>query len=135
MEFINANIELFIIIGLIIGVLALGIGLIPYLQRKKYITIEGVKISTEMLQVLKILLIEMNFKNKNAKEQAVLILDIVEDILYYIENEMKIEDIEKRKEIAYQMVIEVLKDLEIEINENRKELIKISINEVLNLTN
>lgn len=88
-----------------------------------------------MLQVLKILLIEMNFKNKNAKEQAVLILDIVEDILYYIENEMKIEDIEKRKEIAYQMVIEVLKDLEIEINENRKELIKISINEVLNLTN
>jgi len=131
MEFINTNMEILVIIGLITGTLALGLGLIPYLQRKKYITIEGVKISKEILSIFKLLLIEMNFKNKNTKEQAILIFDITDSILNYIKEDMSVDDVEKQKQIAYKMIVDVLEDLDIEITENRKQLIKLSIDEAL----
>jgi len=132
LEFILANIDVLIILGLVVGVIVLGFGLIPYFKRKGYLNRDDARLTAQLLEIVKLIVSDLKFEDKKKKEDVLLIFEISQITVRYIEQTMTFEDNKMKKEVAYNTVLEILRELDIEITENRKKLIKISIEAAVN---
>jgi hypothetical protein len=132
-EFLLANSELLIVISIVIGILVLGFFLMPYLKRKGVIKDSDAQLTGQLIEIVKLVIMNTQFKDDKTKDQTLLIFEICNTVVRYIEQSMRLEDSKDKKEKAYLTVLEILAELDIEVTEQRRKLIEVGIESAVNL--
>lgn len=131
MDFLVNNKDLFITISLVLGILGLGLVGIPFLKRKGYIEKDDTEFTIQLLELMKLLIYELNLGNEKVKENTMIVFKIAEITVNYIDKNMDLNG-QNIEDVSYETAIELLEELDIEITEERKKMIKLGIKFAVN---
>jgi hypothetical protein len=123
---ITQNIELLTIILVAICVVILGFVITPLL-RKKGVKAEDTKTVEQLVVLVKHLVSQIKFENQDSKKNALLVFEVTEIVVRYIEHTMKLEDNDKKKLEAIKIVGDILSSTGFDLTEDQKILIEVGI--------
>jgi len=122
MEFLIANQNLLISLGVLLVIIVIGLIGIPYLKKNNLVKQEDLENTRKAIEIANALIYVMKFDKKN---QITSIFNIVEYVLDYMASSLDDED---RANIAYLSVIKILNELHVEVDEQLNEVINLAIN-------
>lgn len=128
MEFILANSELFIILGVVLIFVLFALVVKPLLQRHGYIKKESLNDAQMILFISRLIVSEMNFTDEKVKQRTALIMETLELAMAHIKGLLETNDKERLIELSYQSTLKSLGQFDIEIDKHEEELIKGAIN-------
>lgn len=118
-----------VIIGVLISLVAVLIGmvLIPFLKKKGLINKDSIDVTAQVLEIANLITKSINIEDVKKKEQISTIIDITRITVLYVENSYGSEKGEFKKEVALNAVVESLKRLNIEVNNETIKIVELSI--------
>lgn len=126
MDMIMQNADLIVIVLLVAMSIGIGYFLVPYLQREKKLSEQGVGGILTVLELTKVLTSSMKLK-EDSKEKVDMIFEVTQTVVRYVEQTMKHQENGVKKENAIQFVYDTLSYLNISINEKERKLIELGI--------
>lgn len=116
------------IIGILIGLIAVLIGmcLIPLLKNKGILNKESIDATLQVLEITNLILKNANIDSKK-KDDISTMVDITNIAVRYVEDAYRSEKGEFKKEVALNAVLESLKKLGLEINNDTIKIVDLAI--------
>lgn len=123
MEFLIANQDLIFIFGVIIGVLGIGF-LFKWLKNKNYIDESDVELSKDLLILAQLILTRFNFRNENTTENLNTFFNVADVVVDFIVMNFNVVENDEISNLAYDTSLKVLDYLNINIDSEKKEMIR-----------
>ena len=122
-----------IIIALVSVLVAFLVGflLVPYMTKKGWINDKNAEMTKQLLAISKLIVKNIETDNKNV-DNALLVFDVAEIAVRYVEQMAKDEPNAVKKEQAQKVVMDTLEKLNIEITNDIKALVELGIESAVN---
>lgn len=124
-----------VLIGLAIAILAVLIGFVgvPFMRKKGWITDERTQTTKQVLEIANLILKNIEMKDNDVKDKTLLVLQIAEIAVRYVEQtSATTRDNKKKKELAQKSVLETLQLMNIEITPDIEKVIELGIESAVN---
>ncbi|GAA4881648.1 hypothetical protein GCM10023310_72090 [Paenibacillus vulneris] len=125
MEFLYENYTNLMIVGIVLLALVIGFGVI-YAKNKNILSNDDIQNAQHILEITQGLISFFKVDPKFTQESAT-IFEACRKALDYVNSIMNVTEDEDKKKIAYDAVESALKQLNIEIDDHKKNMIKIGI--------
>lgn len=126
-----SGLELLVVLFNVATVVLVGFVLVPFLKEKGYVNEENAKQTVKLLEIARLIIKEMNIKDQK-KNTAIDIFIVAEKAVKYVEQTMKYDSNEQKKELAIELAIDVLKHTNIKVTKDIEQIIEIGIESAVN---
>lgn len=113
-----------------IAAIVLGVVVAPYLKRKGILKEGDIVITGQMLQIIQLVISEIKMNDKT-KDEAMIILQLTQLAVGYVQDMMSDKSVEEQQKAAATVVIAALNKVKIEVTDERKTMIETAIKLVI----
>jgi hypothetical protein len=128
-EYLLANSELLITIGVVLSIVAYAIFARPWLRRNGYLNTNDVAFAQQWVAIIRLIIKEVDFKGKT---ETLIVIDLVRVAVKHVKDTVDVESVDTLKTLSKQAVLDSLKILNIKPTNSQLEMIDLSIDALLN---
>lgn len=111
-------------------VIVLGIVVAPYLRKKGIVKEGDLIITSQMLQIIQLVIGEIKMDDKT-KDEATKILSLTKLAVGYVQDMMSDKSVEEQQKAAVTVVLAAMDKMQIEITDDKKSIVETSIKAVI----
>lgn len=126
-------VTILILVVVVFAIVAIGFILVPWLKNKEIIKEESINTTKQMLELIGLVLKSIQTDNSKSKDEIELVFGICEKVVYYVEQTMKNDGNDIKKDYAVKASKEILEKMNIEVTDDMEKMIEIAIESAVNL--
>jgi hypothetical protein len=129
MQFLIDNKEFIATLFVVFAVVVVGVYAVPVLKESGKIKDSDLQFTTNLLDIVAVIVGQVKFENEETKDKAVTVIIITKQAIKYVMEMMNPDlTVEEKKSNAFDVAVKTLEELGITVDKDKKDLILAVIN-------